>query len=407
MPMLRSRKETTTKLDTNVDSTTSSASSPYNKTLDKMNQPFYCGRKTALLLLSFLFLMTVSTVAITKERESREESGFLSDRMQKFHASPHPQMPAKGYERKYLASREAAPAMAPAVTPSSTGSFESASTFSTTAMSEEMELDGDSVSDMTLGSTVLKALENQQSDEEGKRSKKAISKMLIDSGTIGLSLPKQKLGTASNVEPVSDSIQNIVVVDGNGYVESISKSQDRYGNRWSMQLRVKVLNTKFYEVIKKIQDIASDASGNIEDFTTHSRDVTDQYVDATARADALKASRKAIEKILSKADKVRDVIEIQRELNSLIQQEESYRKRALQLKNSSNMSSITVTISQSYEHESPPKKQEYKWDPSTAVNLALKHMVVAFQYIVDVSGYALVWTVPIVIIVRLLMYIAG
>jgi hypothetical protein len=64
----------------------------------------------------------------------------------------------------------------------------------------------------------------------------------------------------------------------------------------------------------------------------NSQDVTDSYIDASARADTLDASRKALKILLGKATNVQDIMEVQRELNALTQQYESHRKRAVHLK---------------------------------------------------------------------------
>ena len=62
-----------------------------------------------------------------------------------------------------------------------------------------------------------------------------------------------------------------------------------------------------------------DHKGRIISLSTKGRDITDQFVDTTARADTLDASRKANQVLLSRANAIDDGMTIQLELNQLTQ----------------------------------------------------------------------------------------
>jgi hypothetical protein len=55
----------------------------------------------------------------------------------------------------------------------------------------------------------------------------------------------------------------------------------------------------------------------VRNFNTYSRDVSDENIDATSRADILAASRSAMKTLLLKATVVQDVLQIQNEINRL------------------------------------------------------------------------------------------
>jgi hypothetical protein len=63
--------------------------------------------------------------------------------------------------------------------------------------------------------------------------------------------------------------------------------------------------------------------------------VTDAYVDASSRADVLQASRQALQTLLQEAKQVKEVLEIQRELNRLVEAYESQKNRAQRLQKQS------------------------------------------------------------------------
>jgi len=288
-----------------------------------------------------------------------------------------------------------------------------------------------------LGSIVLQALQKDSSSDGSTATDDTTTtttttpkrQMLVHSGNIELAFAAGNIdihnhhgdankGYFLNLDAMADQVDALAHAAGKGYTESRSKSK---GGRWdhlarnevyswSIDISMRVASDQFHTVMKKLQEIASAYKGcSVENSSTHSRDVTDQYIDITARADTLSASRRAMEGILSKANHVRDVVEIQRELNSLIQQEESQRKRAVYLKKDSDFSTIRVTLTQPIEQkgddDDDKKKDVHSWDPSKTFGLALKHVVVVIRFIADTISYATVWIVPLAII-KFIMYLA-
>ena len=65
--------------------------------------------------------------------------------------------------------------------------------------------------------------------------------------------------------------------------------------------------------------------------SSQSRDVTDEYIDANARADTLSASRDALKTILTRANSVKDVLAVKNELSTMTEQIESHRRKAVYL----------------------------------------------------------------------------
>jgi len=260
----------------------------------------------------------------------------------------------------------------------------------------------------TLGSMVLNVLneKRQEQDELGAHEENhEVPKMLVHSGDISLDFPVQS-DSVDSADSIANQIEAIVRVDGKGYTESKFRNKNtiyRYGSYevWNVHLVVRVASAEFGTIMERIQSMATKLGGTVQDIQTRSSDVTDQYIDTRARADALAASRKAIESIMARVDKIQDVLEIQRELNSLIQQEESKRKTALQLKNSADMSTIKVTITQRIKDDIHVREEKPRWHPKIAFGLAVEHMTIVVQSGVDIFTYAIVWLLPLVSIFHL------
>lgn len=182
----------------------------------------------------------------------------------------------------------------------------------------------------TMGGDVLDALENH---ERESTNPDVSGRMLVHSGHVALQAYRDDLMT------LADKIEALVKEEGQGYVEQRSSNnnvQDRWysgGGRLSVDMRLRVSSQKFHDVVNSIRSMVDEDM--IISVSTNSNDVTDQYVDASSRADTLDASRKALKLLLAKADTVTEVMKVQRELNRLTQEYESQKSRALILKKQS------------------------------------------------------------------------
>jgi hypothetical protein len=180
-------------------------------------------------------------------------------------------------------------------------------------------------------------------------------------------------------------------------------------------MTIRVRSDKFYQVIEEIRKIVH----SVSTLSTNSRDVTDQFVDASARADVLEAARSSLQALMVKANNVEDVLRLQKELNRLTESSESLRQRAQQLKKQSvsrkhyerivscvrwpnlnrlffvsqEYSSLTLEVSVTREDN-----LEARWSPFDAVSLAVEHISEVCARFVDVAVYVAVWCIPLVLL---------
>jgi len=209
----------------------------------------------------------------------------------------------------------------------------------------------------TLGAQVLQSLSQQQTksnNDNNDNAEIATLQMLVHTGDMEV---------LSNIEhQVQDDAAHIAqsLVEIGGYVESRSMYIEQlyykphcrnYNNidqkkgkcgRTIISLNARIPSAQFFAFQDTIQQIFG--AGNILSISTSSRDVSTEYIDANARAGTLEQSRVAIESILRRANTVREVMDVQRELNRVTQQLESNKSRAIYLKKSAVRKSESVHV---------------------------------------------------------------
>jgi hypothetical protein len=185
----------------------------------------------------------------------------------------------------------------------------------------------------------------EQSLQELESKTYVTSRMLIKSGRI--------VAQVLNLSEAVDQVTHILQQYPQGFMENISQQsnnyygQYEYARRQSPQqhvtyLTARVPSDQFDTIMEAIQQVVG--KDNVQAVDSNAHDVTDQYVDAASRADVLQASRKALQTLLDKATNVREVMDVQRELNHIVQQYESQKKRAESLKTQSVRVCVCVCV---------------------------------------------------------------
>jgi hypothetical protein len=168
-------------------------------------------------------------------------------------------------------------------------------------------------------------METNMKELKERDDKQLTSPMLVYNGDMRVQVVHQE-----KIPSFSEALKAIVKETGDGYFEDQTHQNSGTPNeRLSMTIRVR--SDKFYQVIEEIRKIVH----SVSTISTYSRDVTDQFVDASARADVLEAARSSLQALMAKANSVEDVLRLQKELNRLTESSESLRQRAQQLKKQS------------------------------------------------------------------------
>jgi hypothetical protein len=142
------------------------------------------------------------------------------------------------------------------------------------------------------------------------------------------------------VNDITVAITGVAAVakDLNGYVVSSNKSGDpeiTYG-----QISIRVPSDRFDEAFNKLRQLAV----NVPNESTNSQDVTEQYTDLQAQLRNLQATEAQYLELLKKAEKVEDILAVQRELSNVRGQIEQIQGRIQYLDRTSDMALINVNL---------------------------------------------------------------
>jgi hypothetical protein len=126
--------------------------------------------------------------------------------------------------------------------------------------------------------------------------------------------------------------------DLNGYVVSSNKSGDKdatYG-----QIIIRVPSGSFDIAFDRLRHLAV----NVPNESTTSQDVTEEYTDLQAQLRNYEATEAQYLEILKKADKVEDILAVQKELSNVRGQIEQVKGRIQYIERTSDMALITVDL---------------------------------------------------------------
>lgn len=139
------------------------------------------------------------------------------------------------------------------------------------------------------------------------------------------------------VEDVPQSINNVTQLaeKAGGWLVSSDRSQKHFGF-----VSVRVPAETLDETIDSLHGFAIEVEAEI----INSRDVTDEYVDTTARFTNLKATQDALLRLLERADKVEEALQVQNELTRVQGEVERLQGRIKFLEQTSSFSLVNVRL---------------------------------------------------------------
>jgi hypothetical protein len=159
----------------------------------------------------------------------------------------------------------------------------------------------------------------------------ALDQKIIRTGTIDLIVTD----VAAALRSITDMVRG-----ANGYVQQ-SATRDQ-GGVTVAEVVVRVPVDQYDGVFQKLRDLAAPDKEPVENST--SQDVTEEFVDTEARIRNLKATEQQIIQLLSKAEKIEDILIIQRELTEVRGQIERLQGRLNVLERQAAYSTITVSL---------------------------------------------------------------
>ena len=185
----------------------------------------------------------------------------------------------------------------------------------------------------------------------------------------------------------SDALILIVERSGGFVSDSYSYVTDTGHKRGDITLRVPT--HEFLPVIAEIEQI-----GTVKSKHTSGEDVTEEYIDLTARLNNSERQEKRLLEILDIAEDVEDVLEVERELERVRNDIERLTGRINYLENRVELATISVSL---YE----PEPITHSWGIRDAFRAAFEGFVSVIRGLIILVGYAL----PLLILVGIAWFV--
>ncbi|MCZ7355685.1 MAG: DUF4349 domain-containing protein [Candidatus Methanoperedens sp.] len=219
-------------------------------------------------------------------------------------------------------------------------------------------------------------------------------KVTGDTGNAVNIIDRKIISTASvtlevkSVEKASNEITKIVEAS-QGFI-SDSSTYDSGGSK-NGQMTIRVPQKNFYSTIEQIEALGTEKSRQIS-----GQDVTEEWIDVGARLDNFKKQESRFQEILKNASTVKDVLEVERELERVRGEIESLTGRMNYLNQSVEMSTITVNVME------PAPIAGDGWGITEALREAVIGFIGSVNGLIVFTGYIL----PIVVFIALMVLLA-
>jgi hypothetical protein len=209
---------------------------------------------------------------------------------------------------------------------------------------------------------------------------------------------------------ITDTTISVVVKDVSSSIASIQAETSRLGGYMVNSFMGKPEESASGNITVRVpsdkRDVALEAFRKmglrVVNESVVGNDVTDEYEDLDARLEVLNKTKAKFEEILDQANAIPDLLNVQQQLISLQSQIDSVTGRQLYLKQSANLSKITIYLST--DEFSLPYSPSQPWRPDVVFKTAVRSVVLSLRQIgtaiIWLSVYSIFW-LPVVIVVWL------
>lgn len=244
-------------------------------------------------------------------------------------------------------------------------------------MAKTMAVDSAAFSNSSASSSFGQDISESSVDENTERK-------LIKTG--GISLEVQSLDAAAKAA-------GEWAAKFGGYVES------SYSGESDGTVKVRIPSERFDEAMAEAGNL-----GEVKSQSVSSEDVTERFYDLKTRLEAKKVMRGRLEDYLSKAKDMKDLLQIERELNSVVTDIESMEGSMRRLSSKIDYSSITVSYSLPYRAD--PDGGSFKWpDFGDGFRRFASHIVDFFVGFVKAVLYIVICGIPVLAFAALLFWL--
>lgn len=176
-------------------------------------------------------------------------------------------------------------------------------------------------------------------------------------------------------QTASDTLFNIVE-QSNGFVSDSYSYVTATGRRRG-EITIRVPRGKFLPVIHELEQL-----GTVQSKQISGEDVTEEYIDLQARLNNSLRQEKRLLEILEKAEEVKDILEVERELERVRSEIERLTGRITYLENRVELATISVSL---YE----PEPITQSWGIRDALRASFVGFVTVIRGLIIAVGYLL------------------
>ncbi len=201
----------------------------------------------------------------------------------------------------------------------------------------------------------------------------------------------QKNGSVSVLVENIDNAINGLKAANTKYSGLITNIYDYgQGNDRVVQITVKVPVKDFEAYYNELREL----DGEVTYANVSTLDVTEEYIDITSRLANLRSTETQLVKILEKANTVTDILSVQRELNTVRGDIESYEQRKRYFDSQTDYSYMSVTFALD---KTGLNVAEDEWKPWGEFKAAVKSLFSVLKGLVDVVIWLVVFS-PLILV---------
>lgn len=274
----------------------------------------------------------------------------------------------------------------------------------------------ESAAELETGGTVPRMANTNLTVRSAKQTKSDAKTRLYDAPSDGVMLQ------AENVTPPTEGVSSPGTVpqekklvktgfvmlevqslsEANTAVESWSSSfggyiSNSYSNQMNASYTVKIPASHFDEAMKTVGDF-----GILREHSVSTQDVSEQFYDLETRLSNKKVMRENLQKYLSQAKDIKDMLQIEKELTAVLSEIESMEGSIKRLSNQIDYATITVSV------QLPYGKDETGWsfpDMGEGFRKFVSNTVSFFARCFTCFFYIIVCGIPILAIVGFLYWL--
>jgi len=183
-----------------------------------------------------------------------------------------------------------------------------------------------------------------------------------------------------------------------GYISSSYKKVYNNGTSATMQIKIPAIALKPF--LKFLQTV-----GKMESENLSTNEITKEYFDTKARLDNAINQKKQFELILSKAQKIADLLEVQRQIDSVQERIEQFKGQITLWDQLVDLSTVDISIRQTEKAQAIENKPTWNVFSWKELGSLIKYSWISLAKVIVVIFQAILISIPYLLLLALLLWV--